>query len=568
EHQAAAIDYNCNGFNISNGMGFRPFLGPSVPLPSTNVASSRKGDLEQLVNPFARNLDRRHKFSRKIIVPPGDGEISSYIKVKLNLPRFQNNDQNGQIIKRGCSNERTAISVTPEIHSQREHGGLGLLHPGIPPAMPPSIPSDLLGHRVDGQCFKFYQAAFCSGRTLLGGTNFWNREILAMAQKDQCVKHAMLALSGSYLLDYYSYLSLRDRVNYHYNKANKMISIALRRQETQAIGQGDNLVAAIMLLLVDDCVNWELRINDDAPNWIIAARVAKSILDKSDPGSRYWKSDNTQYSAARRGYANWVALACILSELVTPLAPGGDTNAYGWLLAGTQKESWKIHGGTGLCPKLLHIISQITYLSILVKEDASMTPISAAKVMGNMLKSFHQWSELSAGYPNAEELLRSCDLDEDGKVQTAKKVTELTGETWVAAAQIYLHCRLLRKPRRHSDVQKATKTLWKCVTRMPYSGVLFTSQAPFCPIFIAALVSIGKRERDIAEDWFTTVGLKGNCRSSVPPVWEAVQTLWVWMDKGKVDDGFDERMPVYKRVPWWECMVEHLIAKVGYVSLT
>lgn len=73
-----------------------------------------------------------------------------------------------------------------------------------------------------------------------------------------------------------------------------------------------------------------------------------------------------------------------------------------------------------------------------------MAPIYAAKVISKGLKTFHQWSELSEGYPSAEELLRSCDLDENGKVQTATKVTELTGETWVAAAQIYLHCRLLR----------------------------------------------------------------------------------------------------------------------------
>ncbi|EZF24706.1 hypothetical protein H112_02812 [Trichophyton rubrum D6] len=389
-----------------------------------------------------------------------------------------------------------------------------------------------------------------------------------MAQHDECVKHAVVALSGSYLLDYNSQQGLRDRVNYHYDQAKHMISVALRSRQNQDIGQGDNLVAAIMLLLVDDCVNWELRINNAEPNWILAARLAKSILDNSDPGYRYWRPDNTQYSAARHGYANWVALACILSELVTPLASRGNPNAYGWLLAGTQKESWKINGGTGLCPKLLHIISQITYLSVLVKEDSSMAPIYAAKVISKGLKTFHQWSELSDGYPSAEELLRSCDLDKNGKVQTATKVTELTGETWVAAAQIYLHCRLRRKPRHHPDVQKTAKVLWKCVTMMPYSGTLFTSQAPFCPIFIASLVSIEKKDRMIAEEWFTTVGLKGKCRSSVPPVWAAVQAMWTWMDGGGVSHVFDEGVPVHKRPSWWESMVDQLIATVGYVSLT
>ncbi|OAL73298.1 hypothetical protein A7D00_3073 [Trichophyton violaceum] len=540
---STAMDPN-NMFNFSDTMEHQPFLGPAVALPSTAMASNRKVEME-LINPFARNQDRRHKFSRDIIIPPVDGEISSYIKVKLRVPKSQNDDQNALHTKRGCSNSRTVIPLHSERYSypRQVNRGISLIPSVIPPTI--AMHSVFAEHQFDGQCLKF-----------------------SMAQHDECVKHAVVALSGSYLLDYNSQQGLRDRVNYHYDQAKHMISVALRSRQNQDIGQGDNLVAAIMLLLVDDCVNWELRINNAEPNWILAARLAKSILDNSDPGYRYWRPDNTQYSAARHGYANWVALACILSELVTPLASRGNPNAYGWLLAGTQKESWKINGGTGLCPKLLHIISQITYLSVLVKEDSSMAPIYAAKVISKGLKSFHQWSELSDGYPSAEELLRSCDLDKNGKVQTATKVTELTGETWVAAAQIYLHCRLLRKPRHHPDVQKTAKVLWKCVTMMPYSGTLFTSQAPFCPIFIASLVSIEKKDRMIAEEWFTTVGLKGKCRSSVPPVWAAVQAMWTWMDGGGVSHVFDEGVPVHKRPSWWESMVDQLIATVGYVSLT
>ncbi|KAM5464524.1 hypothetical protein MferCBS49748_005408 [Microsporum ferrugineum] len=457
-HLTPTLHPNSDGFIFGNTMEYEAFLGPPVALPSVSMASTRKVELE-LINPFARNRDRRHKFSRDIIIPPVDGEISSYIKVKLRVSNGRHASENRQIVKRGCSNIRTAIPINSESCSQRDDGSLQLVSPSMPPSI--GIHSVLHENQLDGQCLRFYQSAFCPGRTLLGGTNFWMKEILAMAQEDPSVKHALLALSGSYWLDYNSQPSLRERVNYNYDQAKEMISVALRKPQTQAIGQGDNLIATIVLLVVDDCVNWELRINNAEPNWMLAARLAKSILDNSDPGFRYWQPGNTQYSAARHGYANWIALACILGELVTPLASRGNPNAYGWLLAGTQKESWKIHGSTGLCPKLLHIISQITYLSVLVKEDASTAPIYAAKVICSGLKSFHQWSELSDGYPSAEELLRSCDLDETGKVQTATKVTELTGETWVAAAQIYLYCRLLRKPRYHPDVQKSVKTLWK-----------------------------------------------------------------------------------------------------------
>lgn len=62
-----------------------------------------------------------------------------------------------------------------------------------------------------------------------------------------------------------------------------------------------------------------------------------------------------------------------------------------------------------------------------------------------ILTNFRQWSEVSDGYANPEELLNSCELDEDGNVYSVAKITELTGQTWVSAAQIYLHCRLFRQ---------------------------------------------------------------------------------------------------------------------------
>jgi len=40
---------------------------------------------------------------------------------------------------------------------------------------------------------------------------------------------------------------------------------------------------------------------------------------------------------------------------------------------------------------------------------------------------------------------------------------------------------------------------------MPYSGPLFTSQAPFFAIFIMALVSYEDDDRQIARDWFNTI---------------------------------------------------------------
>ena len=75
--------------------------------------------------------------------------------------------------------------------------------------------------------------------------------------------------------------------------------------------------------------------------------------------------------------------------------------------------------------------------------DSPIIPFGATK-LDDILTKLHQWSELSPGYISPSVLLESCVLDADGKVFTASKVTELTGEAWRSAAQIYLHCRFYR----------------------------------------------------------------------------------------------------------------------------
>jgi hypothetical protein len=99
------------------------------------------------------------------------------------------------------------------------------------------------------------------------------------------------------------------------------------------------------------------------PNWYLGAQLAKSLLDESDPGYRYWKPVNVQYSSAQLANANWGAFACIVAQPVTILDMYGSDQTFNWLLAGTQRESQKIHGSTGLCPKLLHTFTQVTHLT-------------------------------------------------------------------------------------------------------------------------------------------------------------------------------------------------------------
>jgi hypothetical protein len=120
------------------------------------------------------------------------------------------------------------------------------------------------------------------------------------------------------------------------------------------------------------CINWELRRPKDRPQrWFEGAQVAKMILDNSDPGYRYYNPRNVQTSNARLFDSNSAAVFGILAEPVTPLKISETDSTYGWLLEGTEHEVRRIHGDTGLCPKLLHIYAQITHFAARMNEVTS-----------------------------------------------------------------------------------------------------------------------------------------------------------------------------------------------------
>ena len=193
-------------------------------------------------------------------------------------------------------------------------------------------------------------------------------------------------------------------------------------------------------------VNWELHHpRNSSPKWYQGARTAKLVLDKSDPGHRYHRPINVQSSHARQVLGNLIAMYDILSQVVCPLILDEIKNQYSWLLEGTEREVRRIVGLTGLSPKLLHIIGQISHLAARLNRDPDSTVVPVAgKIVEDRLRDFQQWSDLSEGHATAEDLMESCVMDENGKVSCAATVNELTAESYVAMAQIYLHCRLFR----------------------------------------------------------------------------------------------------------------------------
>ena len=157
--------------------------------------------------------------------------------------------------------------------------------------------------------------------------------------------------------------------------------------------------------------------------------------------------------------------------------------------------------------------------------------------MERKLKDFWQWCELSDGYSTSQELLDSCELDDEGNVIDAGKVTLLGAEAHAASARLYLQCRFKRfdckprisvnihltiwthrKPRNHPDVIDALKLLIRCIQISPNSGPLFTSQVTFFSVGMAGLLASREEDREIVRQWFVTV-VEGSRGVSISSHW-------------------------------------------------
>jgi len=160
-------------------------------------------------------------------------------------------------------------------------------------------------------------------------------------------------------------------------------------------------------------------------------------------------------------------------------------------------------------------------------------------------------------------------LGEDGLVDSDVKVTELSGDAWVQAARLYLHCRFFRLPRSHEVVQDVLTALRKCVESLPTYGPLFTSQSPLFPIFLMGIVSTSESDRGVVRHWFDSVVSHAGPRSSVPPLWKTLQEVWDWMDTEFCEEPSEpiEINQIGKRLAWWELVVEKIVEGHGRITV-
>jgi hypothetical protein len=190
-------------------------------------------------------------------------------------------------------------------------------------------------------------------------------DIAGMLSGSEVLRHALLSLSCTYLLDYVPDERLRRVGNRHYMKAVTLLSEQLRDPKVQDVGKADDLVGAISLLNMHDVVSWELRRpHDQVPRWLEGARLACRILDATDTGHRYYHPENVQSATARVSNTITIGRVAVLALLFSPLDLSNTNNEqFGWLLYGNSDEIYRIHGSCGFCPKIMHAFVKITHFS-------------------------------------------------------------------------------------------------------------------------------------------------------------------------------------------------------------
>ncbi|KAH7243913.1 fungal-specific transcription factor domain-containing protein [Fusarium solani] len=605
-----------------------PHLLPAVPAASTKLAADPQGpeshepvDRTVLISPFT---DREHRVSVSTIprfLRPKNGQINGY--VKFNWPSRQPSRRPSTLAVPPSSNDgiedvttdstqlstvsrrssvvtligpmpapyaATSMSVLPvktdmawtnvlpqtmatNLPTPPQESALQAMTTDQPRMLPPQFGFQAKMDRIDRRLFEFYTKNWCPGRSILNHTNLWLRDLAPM-HKNEGILYAIQSLAGVYIYDYLPDELIRQRINERYVMADEYFSKLLVAPESRRIGGGDEVITMAVILSMQDIVLTERRLKKpSSPRWLEGFKQGEYLLHKTDPGCRFWKDHNVQYSDLRISQSIIVGRAVILAQpmmaLPSPatLKPEEEAGRFGWLLYGTEKDMFEIHGGCGFSKKLLHTMSQVTYCAARLQQEPNSTivPITA-RYLHRQLQEMRQWSREGISWEDAQtrpptiEWVRS--KSDDTIIDSNREMTDVTAEAWRIAAIIYLQCRLLRLPRNHPGVLANLTDLAKCIRIMPTSGSHFTAQAPLLPVFFLGMLATLPDHKNVSRDWFEEV-VRIPVRSSVPPLYQALKRIWAWIDT-------DVRIPsaptalfrsIGKRYAWWESLVASVHVK-------
>ncbi|KAK5995124.1 hypothetical protein PT974_03518 [Cladobotryum mycophilum] len=446
--------------------------------------------------------------------------------------------------------------------------------PTAPRMVPPQFGMLAKMDHMDRQFWSFYIQNWCPGRSVLGKTNLWLKDFAKM-HESAGVRAAIQSLAGIYIYDYQPMDAIRTRTNQRFALAERRLRNLLSDPENITEDEASELITIASILSMQDIVLTERRRQKPLnPRWLIGYRQSEYFLEATDQGSRFWRKSNVQLSSLRISQSIIVGRAVVLAQPMMPLPhpesfdPEEEASRFGWLLYGTDQDMFEIHGGCGFSKRLLHIMSQITYCAARLQQDSesTMVPVTAKFLLGE-LQDMRQWSSESNGWdeakgnPQTVEWVRG--VPEGFVIDSSSHMTNVTAEAWRLAAMIYLQCRALRLPRTCQAVVNNMTDLAKCIRIMPTSGTHFTAQAPLFPVFLLGLLAANEDHRRVSETWFSLV-VSTPVRSSVPPLYDALQRVWCWIDnEPKITPPADCTIPdaIRERHPWWEDLVR--LVQVG-----
>ena len=113
----------------------------------------------------------------------------------------------------------------------------------MPVAVAETVPTVILG--------------ICAGRTVIHTDNAYKTEIAPMVERSDLVRHALLALSTTYLLDFNrADHEIKAKAEYHHKNAVDKLGEELSNMEIQSPGKEEAVCAAISLLVHNEVSGW------------------------------------------------------------------------------------------------------------------------------------------------------------------------------------------------------------------------------------------------------------------------------------------------------------------------
>ncbi|KAM3554739.1 hypothetical protein MY1884_005958 [Beauveria asiatica] len=548
----------------------QPARGLSL-LPKLNHQEQCRRKLRSkfaITSPFNDCIDSfGHKFSLQTISRPLHGTVNGYIKLSWPLKEGKQSStavEVASMIYNGDSPSAVAATQTSNDITQ------------APQLLPPQFGHDAFMDNMGRKLFSFYTHNWCPGRSVLTKTNLWLTDFASMQRP--AVVAAIQSLAGVYVHDYVPFGNVRRQVNERFAIAEARLSELLQDADNLDESESGELVTLASLLSMQDVVLTERRLKKPYwPRWLTGFTQAENVLQRTDPGSRFYKESNVQVSALRLSQSVIVGRGVILAQLMMPLPslatfdPIAETCRFGFLLYGSESDMYEIHGGCGFSKRLLHIFSQVAYCStrMLQECETPFVPVTA-QMLYRQLVQLQQWSGEYDSWDAAKNRSQPIEwirqVGENYVVQEAKQMTGVTAEAWRLAGMVYLQCRLLRLPRNHQFVVDNIADLAKCISIMPTSGFIFTAQAPLLPVFFLGLLATVEEHVLVADAWFQHV-IETPVRSSVPPLYQALRRIQSWMDHEVPVPAPNTELPcaIAMRQPWWELMVSKVQEKENEV---